>query len=311
MKKITIIGSGLMGHGIGQLYATHGKNVFMYDINDESLETCQKMITDSLTVMVDEAIIDKQKMDETLSNLTYTTDLNAAVQDADMVVEVIPEVLDLKYELYKKVEAIVSKDTIITSNTSSIPLTELVKNAKHPERFFITHFFAPAQLIPLVEIIKMSNSREDLLKVIEDFLVVCEKSPITLNKEVPGFIANRIQMAILRECFWLIENDVANAEDIDIVMKDSLGFRYAFLGPLEGQDIAGLNTPFYVTTKLFPEISDAKKPPQFLKDMIDKNQLGIRTGQGFYKYEGDEVEEKLRKRDENFLKIYKLKQSEQ
>lgn len=307
MNKITIIGSGLMGHGIGQLYATYGKNVVMYDIEEKSLVVCEKMIEDSLIVMVEQDIITSEHKKETLGRLTYTTDLNSALFDADMVVEVIPEILELKHEMYKKIEAVVSKDTIITSNTSSIPLTELVEHAQYPDRFFITHFFAPAQLIPLVEIVKTDSSRPDLLATIETFLNECQKSPIILKKEVPGFIANRIQMAILRECFWLIENDVASASDIDTVMKDSLGFRYAFLGPLEGQDIAGLKTPYFVTSKLFPEISDAKTPPQFFKDMVDNNVLGIRTGEGFYKYSGNDVEEKLKTRDQNFLDIYKLK----
>ena len=143
MKKITVIGSGLMGHGIGQLYASNHKEVVMYDISEESLDICKSMITDSLTVMVSKEIITQDAMYETLINLSYTTDLETALKDADMVVEVIPEVLDLKHDMYKTIESIVSKDTIITSNTSSIPLTELVKYANHPERFFITHFFAP------------------------------------------------------------------------------------------------------------------------------------------------------------------------
>lgn len=307
MKKITILGSGLMGHGIGQLYATHGKDVTMYDINQEALDTCDKMIRDSLNVMVSEEIITQEEMDQTMSRISYSTDLVEALKNANMVVEVVPEILELKLDMYRKIEANVSENTIITSNTSAIPLTELVEGATHPGRFFITHFFAPAQMIPLVEIIKEEYSRKDLLDSIVDFLNECGKSPIVLKKEVPGFIANRIQMAILRECFWLLENEVATAEEIDTVMKDSLGFRYVFLGPLEGQDIAGLNTPYHVTSKLFPELSDVKAPPQFLKDMIDANKLGIRTNEGFYKYGENEVEQKLKERDEHFLDIFKLK----
>lgn len=308
MKKIAIIGSGLMGHGIGQLYATYGKTVVLYDVKQEALENAEKRISDGLDVMVEKDIITLADKNAAIQRISYTTDLINALIDADMVVEVIPEVLDLKLEMYEKVEAAVSKDTIITSNTSALPLTDLTRNAKHPERFFITHFFAPPQLIPLVEIIKLENYREDLLQEIVSFLKVCGKSPIVLKKEVPGFIANRIQMAILKECFWLYENDIATAEDIDTVMKDSLGFRYVFLGPLEGQDIAGLNTPYYVSQTLFPVISDTKEPPKFLKKMIDENKLGIRTNEGFYSYGPGEVDRKLKERDEHFLDVYLLKQ---
>lgn len=307
MNKIAIIGSGLMGHGIGQLYATYGKKIVLYDIKEEPLQHAEKMIHDSLTVMVAKDILTQDHMDQAKRNISYTTDLNDALVAADMVVEVVPEILDLKREIYAKVEATVSESTIITSNTSALPLTELTKGAKHPDRFFITHFFAPAQLVPLVEIIKTENARQDLLDNIVAFLKECGKSPIVLKKEVPGFIANRIQMAILRECFWLYENDIATAQDIDTVMKDSLGFRYVFLGPLEGQDIAGLNTPYFVSQTLFPVISDIKAPPAFLKEMIDANKLGIRTGEGFYQYKGNEAQEKLKVRDNHLLDIYKLK----
>lgn len=311
INNISVIGAGFMGHGIAQLFAQAGKNVYVYDINDTSLEHAKSMIHNSLTVMVEKDIVTQHELEAAESQLVYTTDMNTALKDADLVVEVVPEILDLKWETYEKVERIVSEKTIIASNTSAIPLTQLTEKAKHPERFIITHFFGPSQIVPLVEIIKTDSTSQEIIDSIYELMKSAGKAPVVLQKEVPGFIANRMQLALLREAFWLYENGVASAEDIDTVIKESLGFRYLFLGPLEGQDIAGLNTPYYVSQSLFPVLSDAKEPPAFLKEMIDRNELGIRSGKGFYTYEGNEAEEKLRARDNHFLDVLKLKKMNQ
>lgn len=308
MKKITIIGTGVMGHGIGQLYAQHGCEVTLYDLNDEALNNARSMITDSLSAMISKEIISEEDMKETMAHLSYTTDLKKAVDGAEMVVEVVPEILSLKLDTYRAIEALVSEKTVIASNTSAIPLTELTQGALHPERFIITHYFAPAQIIPLVEIIQMDGVTDPkLLKEVEVFLKMCGKSPIILKKEVPGFIANRMQMALMREAFWLYENGIASAEDIDTVIKDSLGFRYVFLGPLEGQDIAGIGTTYNVGLKLFPVLDDTKVPHAFLKEMMDNNTVGIRSNKGFYEYTEESGKEKIRKRNDNFLEVFKLR----
>lgn len=300
-----------MGHGIGQLYATNGRNVVLYDLNDEALNHAKTMITNSLSVMVAKEILTEDQKKHALNRISYSTSLQDAVVNADMVVEVVPEKLALKHQVYAQIEDIVSPDTIITSNTSALPLTELVIGAKHPDRFLITHYFAPAQLIPLVEIIQMNGvTRPEILEGIRDFLVECGKSPIVLKKEVPGFIANRMQMALIREALWILEHGVATAADIDTVLKDSLGFRYVFLGPLEGQDIAGIGTTYHVGETLYPLLSDAKVNPAFLKEMIDNNQVGLRTKKGFYEYPDNLAEEKLLKRDDNFLEVYKLRKKQ-
>ncbi|MFH5835638.1 3-hydroxyacyl-CoA dehydrogenase family protein [Proteiniclasticum sp. C24MP] len=312
MKKIAIIGSGVMGHGIGQLYAQHNSDVTMYDLNDQALDKAREMISDSLSAMKEKEIITDEDIRNTFSHLTFTTDLSEAVKGAEMVVEVVPEVLDLKHKVYRQIEEVVSDDTIIASNTSAIPLTELVEDASHPERFIITHYFAPAQIIPLVEIIQLEGkTKPELLEKVQKYLKSCGKSPIVLKKEVPGFIANRMQMALMREAFWLYENGIASAEDIDTVLKDSIGFRYVFLGPLEGQDIAGIGTTYNVSKKLFPVLDDRKEPHPFLQEMMDNNTVGIRSNKGFYEYTEESGKEKIRRRNDNFLEVFKLRQKQQ
>ena len=168
INNISVIGAGFMGHGIAQLFAQAGKNVYVYDINDTSLEHAKSMIHNSLTVMVEKDIVTQHELEAAESQLVYTTDMNTALKDADLVVEVVPEILDLKWETYEKVERIVSEKTIIASNTSAIPLTQLTEKAKHPERFIITHFFGPSQIVPLVEIIKTDSTYQEIIDSISN-----------------------------------------------------------------------------------------------------------------------------------------------
>ena len=168
MKNITVLGAGVMGHGIAQLFAQAGKNVYLYDIKEASLEHAEKMIHNSLKIMAEKEIFTEEEIKNAAGNLSYTTDLAEAVANAEFVVEVVPEILDLKWETFEKVENLVSEDVIIASNTSAIPLTELIQKAKHPERFVITHFFNPPQLVPLVEIVKDEQTDE---KVVQALLI--------------------------------------------------------------------------------------------------------------------------------------------
>jgi 3-hydroxybutyryl-CoA dehydrogenase len=310
MKNMTVLGAGIMGHGVAQLFAQAGKNVRIQARREESLDKARELITNSLKIMVEKEILTENDMEQALARITYTTNLHEALEDADFVLESIPEVLELKLETYEIIESVVSDKTIISSNTSTFPLKELTQRAKNPERFIITHFFNPPQLVPLVEIVKVDNTDEKVIKVTYDLMKEIGRSPVLLQKEVPGFIVNRIQVAMLREAFHLMEIGVATAEDIDTVMKGSMGFKWAFCGPMESQDLAGLQTTKYMVENLLPELSDTKEPPAFLTKMVEDNQLGIRTGKGFYTYEDNQAAEKIRKRDDDFLELLKLQNRE-
>ncbi|WP_428911696.1 3-hydroxyacyl-CoA dehydrogenase family protein [Niallia sp. Krafla_26] len=307
MKNITVIGAGIMGHGIAQLFAQVGKNVRLYDTNQASLDKAKLMIQNSMKRLVEKGLLTEESFELATKKLVYSIDIEESLENAEFIVEVVPEVLTLKWETYLKIERIVSKDSIIASNTSAIPLTRLIEKTKHPERFIITHFFNPPQLVPLVEIIKSHHTDEKVIQTTFELMELIGKRPVVLQKEVPGFIANRIQLAVVREVFWLLENGVATAEDIDIVMKESLGFRYAFQGPFEGADLTGLDTANFVSESLFPVLSASKEPPEFLNKMIRAGHLGMKSGKGFYTYDGDAGIEKVRKRDEQFLELMKLR----
>lgn len=299
-----------MGHGAAQLFAQAGMNVHIQARRETSLEKARELVTNSLKIMVDKEMLTMIEMELALSRITYTTDVLEAVRDADFILESIPEVLEQKLDLYGIIESVVSDKTIISSNTSTFPLEELTQRAKNPERFIITHFFNPPQLVPIVEIVKFEKTDENVINKTYDLMKKIGKSPVVLKKEIAGFIVNRIQVAMLREAFHLMETGVATAEDIDIAMKGSMGFKWAFCGPMESQDLAGLQTTKAMAGKIMEDLSNTREVPSFLHEMVENDQHGIRTNKGFYKYE-DHGEKAIHTRDDHFLDLLKLQNSKE
>ena len=310
MKNITVLGAGIMGHGAAQLFAQAGYNVRIQARRETSLEKARELITNSLQIMVEKEMLTQEKMDSTLANLAYMTDLHEAIQDADFILESIPEVLETKLDTYDIIESVVSEKTIIASNTSTFPLKELTQRAKHPERFIITHYFNPPQLVPSVEIAKFEKTDENIVHITYDLMKEIGKSPVVVPKEITGFIVNRVQVAFLRECFYLIEQGVCTAEYIDIAVKGSMGFKWAFCGPLESQDLAGLQTTAAMVYNIEQDLSNTRELPSFLKEMVEKEELGIRSNKGFYEYD-DNGAQAIHTRDDNFLDLLKLIQQKE
>lgn len=299
-----------MGHGAAQLFAQAGKNVRIRARRETSLEKAEELITNSLKIMVEKEMLTHNEMEQTLSRITYTTDLHVAIQDADFILESIPEILEKKLETYEIIEGAVSDKTIIASNTSTFPLEELTQKAMHPERFIITHFFNPPQLVPIVEIAKFEKTDEDIINTTYELMKEIGKTPVVLNKEITGFIVNRVQVAMLREAFHLIEAGVATAEDVDIAMKGSMGFKWAFCGPMESQDLAGLQTTEAMVGNIMKDLSNTRDVPSFLTEMVENDQQGIRTNQGFYKYD-DHGEKAIHTRDDHFVDLLKLQKGKE
>jgi 3-hydroxybutyryl-CoA dehydrogenase len=305
MQNMTVLGAGIMGHGVAQLFAQAGKKVRIQARRESSLEKANELITNSLKIMVEKEMLTAEQMKSTLANISYTTDLREAIENTDFILESIPEDLNLKLDTYEIIESVVSEKTIIASNTSTFPLKELTQRSKNPERFIITHFFNPPQLVPIVEIAKFEKTSEEVVQATYDLMKLIGKSPVVLKKEITGFIVNRVQVAFLRECFNLIEQGVCTAEDIDIAVKGSMGFKWAFCGPMESQDLAGLQTTKAMVYNIEQDLSNVRDVPDFLKEMVDNVQLGIRSNKGFYQYE-DYGAEAIHTRDDNFLDLLKL-----
>src|SRR3954452_15772165 len=186
MKNTSVLGAGMMGHGAALLFAQAGYNVRIQARRETSLEQARELMTNSLKIMVEKDMLAQDKMDQTLANITYTTDLREAIQDTDFILESIPEVLETKLDTYEIIESVVSEKTIISSNTSTFPLAELTQRAKHPERFVITHYFNPPQIVPIVEIAQFEKTDENVVKAAYDLMKEIGKTPVVLKKEITG-----------------------------------------------------------------------------------------------------------------------------
>ncbi|PHD71932.1 3-hydroxybutyryl-CoA dehydrogenase [Bacillus sp. AFS043905] len=307
IKKIAIIGSGVMGSGIAQSFAVSGYFVTINDIKEELLYHAQNRISENLSLLIEEGALTDREKQGALANITYGVDLEGAVRDADFIIEAIPEVIELKLNLYQQLEEIIKPDAIVASNTSTFPISQLMEKASFAERMVITHFFNPGHLVPLVEIVQHDETKPEIVKTTMDLMRKIGKSPILLKKEIAGFIANRLQTALMREAFYLLKEGVADAEDIDTAITAGPGFRWAFTGPIEIADFGGLDTWQRVFDNVSPVLDQSKEAPDLIRDLVAEGKLGTKSGEGIFTYEESTVSQKINERDRNFIKLGKLK----
>ena len=305
IKKIVIAGAGLMGTSMAQIFAKYGYEVLIYDLIDDALDKSRELIRINQEEQVK---MGELSLDESIilrNRLSHSTDIDS-FSDCDLVVESIVEKLEIKQAFWKEVSAIVPDDALLATNTSGLSITAIAKDINKPERFCGMHWFNPAHLIPLVEVIKGDKSSDETCKEIYDLALKIGKEPINVKKDALGFIGNRIQLAILRESLHIIESGIGEFEDVDRAMKYGLGFRYACLGPFEVCDFGGLDTFYHIQSYLNEDLCDAKEPQKTLKDLYDKGEFGVKAGKGFYDYSNGKDEEAIRKRDELYMKVSKL-----
>ncbi|MFB5281738.1 3-hydroxyacyl-CoA dehydrogenase family protein [Peribacillus sp. Hz7] len=307
IKNIAIIGSGVMGSSIAQSFAASGYSVTINDLNEELLQKSKNRISENLSLTVEEVGLDEEQKQSDLANIYYTTDLEEAVKEADFIIEAIPEVIEWKWELYEKLERIMKADAIVASNTSTFPISRLMEKASFADRMVITHFFNPGHLVPLVEIVKHPQTKETIVDETLDLISKIGKSPILLKKEISGFIANRLQTALMREAFYLLKEGVASARDIDTAITDGPGFRWAFTGPIEIADFGGLDTWQRVFENVAPDLNQSVEAPEIIRELVEQGKLGTKSGEGIYQYDDMLVSQKLNERDRNFIKLGKMK----
>ncbi|MFP3510838.1 3-hydroxyacyl-CoA dehydrogenase family protein [Peribacillus sp. SIMBA_075] len=307
IKKVAIIGSGVMGSGIAQSFAVSGYFVTINDIKEDLLYHAQNRISENLSLLIEEGVLTDEEKQDALVNITYSVDLKGAVRDADFIIEAIPEVIELKLNLYEQMEEMIKPDAIVASNTSTFPISQLMGKASFADRMVITHFFNPGHLVPLVEIVQHGETKPEIVKATMDLMRKIGKSPILLKKEIAGFIANRLQTALMREAFYLLKEGVADAEDIDTAITAGPGFRWAFTGPIEIADFGGLDTWQRVFDNVSPVLDQSKEAPDLIRDLVAKGKLGTKSGEGIFTYEESTVSQKINERDRHFIKLGKLK----
>lgn len=283
IKKVAVLGAGLMGHGIAQVAAQTAKyEVSLRDVKQEFLDNGMNMIKKSLQSFLKKEKISEKEVDETLKRIHPTLDLKEAVTGADLIIEAVPENVELKKNMYKEVEKFAPKDTLIGSNTSSISITELASATRKPEQFCGMHFFNPPQLMRLIEIIRGVKTSDETINTVVEVTKRMGKEPVVVNKDAPGFVVTRVLIPALNEAMYLVWEGIAEPEDIDKAIK--LGLNWP-MGPFTLLDYLGLDTILSITGVFQNEIGDPKyRPCPLLRQMVKAGLLGRKTGKGFYNW---------------------------
>ncbi len=303
---VAVIGSGIMGHGIALVCARGGVPVTLVDISEDALRAAQRKLRASMEQLVASGMAPADSLETVLASIRYESDMKEGVKGADLVFEAVPEKAALKESVYEQLEAFCAPETVFASNTSGIPINTLAAMTRRPGRFAGTHFFMPAHLIPLVEVVQGDKTRPEVVTGLMAFLTRLGKRPVHVRADIPGFIANRLQHALAREAMSLVEKGVASAEDVDTVVKTSIAVRLLFTGPIEQRDFNGLDTHLAIAEYLYKDLEDSKTPLAFLKDRVKAGEYGIKTGKGFYDWTDKDLAQVSRDKNERLIAALKL-----
>ena len=294
IKRIVIAGAGIMGSSMAWLFAAHGYEVALYDISEEAIARSRELVR-----INQEAA---PQAENTIRQIVFTCE-KECFRNVDFVIEAVIEKIAVKNNFWNEISVMVPETAVLSSNTSGLSLTQIAETVKKPERFCGMHWLNPPHIYPLVEIIKGEKTSESTMDIVYRVAQDIGRLPVKLKKEVPGFLVNRFQFAILREAMSLVESGVCEKEDVDKVFKYGLGLRYACRGPFEIADLGGLDTFYSIAEYLFADISDAKQVPRMLAELYENGDYGVKTGRGFYDYSEGRGEEAIKRRDRDFLKV--------
>ncbi len=298
-----VVGAGLMGHGIAHVLAQRADSVTMYDVSQQALDLADARIRDTLESLVEHGIVDQAEADGIAGRISGTTDLAKAVEAASVVVEASPEDMGLKRRLFTELERLVPPDTIIASNSSGMSVGDMTGHLAHQERVVGSHFFLPAQVIPLVEVSRGPRTTDETMERTIELWRSCGKQPIRIEKDVNGYVANRLQAALVREATNLVAEGVASAEDIDLAVQTSFGLRFMVSGPLEQRDLGGLDLHVALARGLWPHLSKSDGPFPKVVEMVELGDLGLKSGKGFFDWSGRDPEQVRRERTTQMIEV--------
>ena len=299
IKKVAIIGAGLMGYGIGVEYARFGYEVSLYNTRRESSENAMREARAALDLLAETGLITAAESAAAYGRLHPTINITEAVKDADLVVESVREVQDLKKEIFAKLESICAPSVIFATNTSTLRVTDIAADLKHPERVVATHYFQPPHLIPLVEVCAGEKTSPEVRDKMVKILEAMHKKVVVMKIEINSFIVNRIQGAIGRECQSLVDKGAATPEMIDDVITYSFGRRIAFTGYFKRIDLIGVDLLYDTMTNR----GRPAWPP--IEERYRRGELGMKTGKGFYEWTEESAAELHRRQNHELVRFLK------
>jgi 3-hydroxybutyryl-CoA dehydrogenase len=300
IRNIATIGAGLMGHGIAQLFAAKGYNVLLVDLNNESLDQAIKNIRSNLALMADNDIGAYKDIDPVISRIKITTDIAEASANAHFVVEAVSEDLELKQKIFKNLDALCQRNTILATNTSVISITQIASKAMYRDRIVGTHFWNPPYLIPLVEVVRGDDTSDETMDKTFSLLQAVGKHPVRVNRDVPGFVGNRLQHALWREAISIVENGIADASTVDECIRFGFGLRLPVLGPIENTDMVGTDLVLAIHEYILKHLESSPEPSPLLRKFVENGDLGFKSGRGFREWPSEKIE-KSRKRLQKYL----------
>jgi enoyl-CoA hydratase/3-hydroxyacyl-CoA dehydrogenase len=287
IKNITVLGSGIMGHGIAQVSAMAGYNVVLRDIEQKFLDKAMEKIKWSLDKLVSKEKISQVDADDIFSRIKPIVDLDSALKDCQLVIEAVPEIMDLKKKVYAELDQKANKDVIFASNTSTLPITEIATTTSRPEKFIGIHFFNPPLLMKLVEIIPGQKTLEEVTNITKEYVKSVKKEPVICRKDVPGFIVNRLFIPLVHEACYVMDRQGSQLTEIDSAVKFKLGFP---MGIFELADFTGMDVIHKATIEMHQRDKKVINPHPKIEQLFNEKKLGKKTGEGFYKYSDEKYE---------------------
>ncbi len=278
IKNIAVFGAGKMGNGIAQLFATGGYPVYLWAFDDAEKDRAQDIIRTNLELLAENGIVAPERIAEIMEKITITTHYDLVADKADLAIECILEKMDLKQEFFKDLDSRTEPDVILCTNTSVMSVTEIASKSRHKERIVGTHFWNPPFLIPLVEVVKTVFVADGIAERVCEVLETVGKKPIIAKKDVPGFIANRMQNALGREAVSIVANGIADPADVDTAVKYSFGMRLGSIGPIEQIDSIGADLCLNIGSYIYPHLENSTEASPLLKEKVAHKELGFKTG---------------------------------
>ena len=308
VSKVAVIGAGTMGAGIAGEFARAGCEVRLLDVSDEVLQRGMKRLGDGQKALIKAALLSAKEAEVALERIKTVTCLETACDGVELLVEAVSEDMALKQELFRRFDELCPRHAVLASNTSGLSITEVASATTRQELVAGMHFWNPPHIIPLVEVTKGKETSDSTAELLVGMCRRIGKRPILVRHDVPGFVGNRLQFAVLREALHILSEGIASAEDIDAAMTAGPGLRYGLLGPLRTADLGGLDVFFAISNYLFAELNSDSKPPALMAKLVKEGKLGAKTDGGFYQYSEEELSEIIAQRDRvllGFLRVLK------
>jgi len=302
-QTAAVIGTGMMGPGIAGSLALGGVHATIVSRGEESARKGLEAARRQLRILAENGLADAHTVREASDRLDSSTAFDRTIADADLVIESAPENMDLKQKLFARLDSLTARSAVLATNTSGLSITAIASKCQHPERVLTTHFWNPPHLMPLVEIVQGEKTSPEIAQSVRDLLAACGKVPVIVKRDRPGQLGNRLQMALVREAAYIVEEGIADVEDVDLVAKNGFGLRMPAYGIFEHQDAVGLDMGIGIVDYVAQDLYNLPKAPNIYRAKVARGDLGAKTGRGFYDWSKKSIDEVKAARDQFVIEV--------